>query len=387
MTLRWHILSAIAAGVAVLGGSALAQQWAFHWNEPYYWSGTNCRAICIAEGLPENGVLHTSVRSRMYIDDVLVVERQFIRPQDNAAEAVMFDSTVLTPWSDGEVRFEVDDSNGQTYSSTFTAVVANKASIWSRYDLELDPLTFNSTLNQYVVGGPEWNSLGIVAEYAGAMNYSLSTNCGLGWGATVFCESIQGSSLVYLATHGSTEHVWSDVNDHNLSWPTVPPPTTPTFIYPVEMGSGTGDVVLDHRITANGSGLPPLNSTCIPPTNLAVIMACDTGSSNAFADGFLYPYANVYSPWSPIPENQAFLGFGYKVRLAHYGELASVLFEGLADGLVVHQARMRVWQQFAGRDGIPEDYEDFLPVWGDPFARIKGVYTVDETYVGWFDAS
>jgi len=215
--------------------------------------------------------------------------------------AVMFDSTRFVNDSDVTVEFEAWCADGSYYYDAGSAQVANWATLYGIYDLEVEPLFW---VNGQWYSYPPANHATIepiVRPSAVAIGYGIqNANTSLGWNAYQLLGDFRNANVFYVHTHGTPNNIWSDTDDHHFYhpgpytgigypreniWPTTaaPTPLNAQFVFQPE------------RVIANGSGLPPYNSTGQPPITLAHFQTCGTHHDNYFAAAVLYPEGNAYT--------------------------------------------------------------------------------------------
>lgn len=197
----------------------------------------------------------------------------------------------------------------------------------------------------------------------------------IGWTALDVLDDVKVCDVFYMHTHSTGALVWSDSNDYWRQYPSNPPPLTPENIWPIQPPPSGGYAFLPARVEANGSGLPPYNSTGLPPINLAFLDTCSSGSDNLFAEGLLYPQGNVYTG-GPLdfPEDQCEVGFQITALFDNCDGYNQAFWGALADGWDADTARRQLFSAYQGANK-PNDPETLVHVWGDWATRLKGVYT------------
>jgi hypothetical protein len=193
-----------------------------------------------------------------------------------------------------------------------------------------------------------------------------------GWTLSVLEAHIENAGIWYINDH-------STPTSHNVNSPLVQ-----AYDWPA---AGTPNY-LDWRGPANGSGIPPFNSTQNPPVHLAVFHGCDTGDADIFRP-VLRPFYNAHSS---LPfANQAAFGILHKPLVDEAQLFADRLFEELMRGHTVRRARFK----FVERNMDDEDCDepklhvylteastnkflindvDWIPFVGDEYARVRSVY-------------
>lgn len=206
------------------------------------------------------------------------------------------------------------------------------------------------------------------------MQYAVTKNVSQGWTATQFATAAEACNVLHVHSHGSPERVWSDSNDYWINHPQDCDPPVCIYGGALPGNAETGAVsLLNIRMSANGQGLPPYNSTGSPPINIAYIDACNTGVNNSFADGALFPYGNTYVGTSGTPEGQAVFGHAIPVYSSEAEATNEHLWEALRLGYTAHEARINAFFGYQGANAPGTAY-DFMHVWGDFYARLKSVY-------------
>lgn len=155
---------------------------------PYYWSGTNCRAIGNLYVLPPP----TGGGAAFFTDAALLIGSQVVRtwshgdtPYQQVMLAVMFDSTHFLHGTNLAVSILGHDNYGREYFASNTSVVSNSARCW----------TFPEFME--IAGGAGGD---IARDMLEAMNYDASHECGF-WDRQTFCDNLSGS-VQYVNSHG-----------------------------------------------------------------------------------------------------------------------------------------------------------------------------------------
>lgn len=398
--IRWRgRYFASALSVAISTSAALASytiEVPASGSMPAYFSGTNARIsataippIAIATDStpamqpplsPSNPLI---VEAWLYIGGQLTYHYDWSslptpRPAPYPAMTVnvMFDSTHFADGTNLQVEFRVRDENGAIFSSSGYATVYNKATLYGRYDLEIQPLTWNGT--EYVQGDSQnntWASVYGVSDKLTDIGYSINAQrTSIGWTASQMLSDLEPCTLFLAHSHGNENNFWSDHNDYWYHYPNAYPYDQSHLseaIWPLPALNRT-NVVKPHREQANGTGLPPFN-TGTPPINLAFLKYCHSGDANDFAEAFLYPGGNAYTGYSSFPEDQSLCGYAVSVDTTDSEPVASVFFDALYSGYTVHQSRIALYYS-CGTDNA-NVYEGYLRVYGDFHTRLKGVYT------------
>ncbi len=376
-----------------------------YYEQGIYASGTNSRASAQSTVVSvDEPVEYASAEITIFqlkINGAIVsnwTPAPFASP--NASWAVMYDSARFSNTVQWEVRsvYKLRRMDGaieyEELVHTVTLPVKNRATVFGRYDLD-GPVDQQVTWNvdHYSWAYPQsedWHSASYVRDRCSAMNYMLyqgQEQVMPGWSANQFLNSLEGSNVMYIATHGSQMSFWSDSNDYtfytNLGpYPDSPGPSAEEYI----RGDTEHDVpyfsILEYRGFQIGTGLPPLNVTVggarNPPLQICLVMACDTGQNPLFASGTLYPYFNAFSPVQY--ENQAHVGFKQTIKLRRYGGLAEAFFGDLQAGGTVLSSSYAMWSYYAGAEGFMGDMDELIAVYGDDAARMRSVYTGTHQY-------
>jgi hypothetical protein len=376
--------SHVAALVAMLAGvSAAHAETALYLPDdspvPHYFSGTNSRVH--AYGHVTNGTLGiTHVRVWIGPGDPIIDEEIPPEPIPYVYDIqlrIMFDSTRFDDGAQVQVTVELTDSDEHVNSQTMTVPVYNKVSLFGRHDMDVQPLYWEN--GQYVFRGQECYGVPTVEAYfrpLGDLNYHRArVNTTLGWDKYAMLPGVGDSNVFYVHTHGDETSFWTDKNDYHFAYPN-PPTIAPENAYALTVPSGDlhGFALKPTRIAANGSGLPPFNSTGIPPVNLAFLDTCGAGTDNDFAEALLYPGGNFYTGYSWYPECQSEVGYAMTKMSDQTRACNEAFWERLEAGYTVHEARLKAYEAYKG-DNKPASHIDFMHVWGDFYTRLKGVYS------------
>jgi hypothetical protein len=202
-----------------------------------------------------------------------------------------------------------------------------------------------------------------------------------GWTMYDLAEGMDMDDVFYVHSHGNASFIWSDWNDYWYEFDGVQPIHSAEAIYG-SGGSGASFIdLLPYRVASNGSGLPPFNSTGSPPINVAFIDSCNAADTNSFSP-ILYPYGNWFTGApSSFPEDQSLVGYTITFSTDQTSQCDEVFWTALQDGFTVVEARQQTYLVYFG-DNRPNEADEFMPVWGDFYTRLKGVYTGDDRNQG-----
>jgi len=242
--------------------------------------------------------------------------------------SVMFDSTHFANGSTVTVTVRSEEDLGHGGQASASAPVKNFASLFGRYDLESSvPIAWNwdDPVGYYFIGDMSWHGLPWAAAFLSSMGYYIEHQVtSRGWGSGDLLAGLADCTVFYVHTHGATTYYWTDLNDFYNWYPAAPESWSENAYASSTGGDPYGFVLEPTRVNAMGSGLPPFNSTGLPPIALSFMVACDTGTNNDFAEAYLYPYTNAYV--NPAIEDQSELGYNLPFELrSDCGRAVSVL--------------------------------------------------------------
>lgn len=209
-----------------------------------------------------------------------------------------------------------------------------------------------------------------------AMNYQKEEHFADSWVVPTVESNSYDAAALYFNSHCSGSFLYMDDN---------------TALFPSD--------VLAWRNTINGTGLPPFNSTGLPFTSFVLLDVCSGAADGRFNKWF-WPYYRGDFPGTPCI-NQALFGYSDLTYWNDRVNMASLYWPMLEEGRTVVEMRNWLvtacagyWNEFA-----PKKYVKITPaarsvlnitdcpIWGDPYARLKGVYTGNTTWpVGWYRA-
>jgi hypothetical protein len=343
---------------------------------PHYFSGTNA----YASGNAYSAAGTYIVEAWLKLDGV-VVKRWMKPPGEPGTQAkgleVWFDSTHQGPTATIDVEFDAVDNEQNWYSKHGSAPARNRCLAVQRPEFAYYGANGVLELSWHVgpFNGYEW--LEIQHE---------------GWDASAIATEMDDAAVYYISSHGHQGYY------HETD---------------LDLGEGVMETVyatyahpnyLVWRMFANGSGLPPFNSTWAPPVTFAMLDFCTSGFSNAFST-ILFPYAGHYGGWT---RDQAVWTWNGWTRLIMTQNHVWHVFGRMKDGKTAWKARRDFLLQMNHPSGdlnrpvdiIPWDdpledqgtfrrvlYESDCPIWGDWHTKIKDVYTGHSgpvLYPGWF---
>lgn len=319
---------------------------------PFYWSGTNCRALASAS---------VDRSSRGFKKAELFIDFQLVSTQSwsgswlppNVSASVMFDSTHFLSGLYVWVRFQVTDEANHVYYKDYGATVKN----WCY---------FANDSNIYQVSGGQ-GSEAAYYEMVGIPHY-LRFERHDSWNDDVYFTDIVGCNVVGPFVHGN----WNFHKDgSNTHWIYLAP--EPTYL----------DYLTQMQAIV-GSGFPPVNSTHEPPINLLMLTTCLAGAGQ-MSNG-LFPNRNAYNPQI---ENQAAVGYAAKIPLSEFERFAVELLHPLTLGKSLSTAKTEFLA--AGLHIVNDDgslallQEIDINISGDLRLRLTTVYTgTVGPPAGWF---
>lgn len=363
----------LTAGIAVL--SVLACQAASadidialpsDTGAPLYFSGTNCRVHFHVEVVaPTHGITNV----KLIIGGMTTINEDFPvgggpHPVYRASvdRAVMFDSTEFESGSTITVRVEATDTDDETSVEEIEVSVNNGCTLYGLNSFESQSGGAGSNIWAGIVPGLGYN---LIAHENGS-----------GWSANDLLADFGPATVFYVGTHGTSSYILDSYLDPIYAVDDPPHQSDPNFF------STRKDWV---GLLAYGP--PPFNSSAKPMINLAYFDCCLTGADTLFEEGTLWMYLNYYS----YLEDQA--EFGYKIEIPAAGiieDLAQTFLDSMADGDTCEEARQLVEESIVANGWetlfTPDYSEGDLVAFGDPFTRIKGVYTQSTTKAtnGWW---
>lgn len=315
---------------------------------PLYFSGTEARA----SGWVKTRVSYM-VEAKLWVGGFLVQHWQYDGGPIVVFEvplAVMFDSSHLTHGSQATVRVWGRDNLDNQIEAENSAVVLNRL---VAYNL--------SEFNGYD-GGRGAQTVSIMMGNQGYFQYVLTS----GWTRDIVAEQVKNSGIHYVNSHGHEV-----LHAHTVDTPAgslffAKPPNA----YNYE----------SSRWTHNGSGLPPFNSTGLPPVQFAMFDICDGGPTNQFSS-ILVPYYDAYDQTKVT--DQATVMYPGAIFIDEGESRIYWWFKALRVGKTVDVAKREFLEGNSEEDHpvhideatnlVDEPYE--VNVFGDVDTRIKKVYT------------
>jgi hypothetical protein len=348
IVVSFMLVSLIRAGVAFTPHPSYAA--------PGYFSGSNARAFYSAHVTYPD--VHISA-AELWLNGEELIHQDYAvggtSPHylyvNEAHLAVMFDSNHFTNDSSLTVKMRIQ-AGGVWYEDSYSANVLNFARAFGRHEWEADP----DSRGAYYAD-QKLSSIGYTSSYIPDE----------GWNPTVVnTEQNADSNILYFNSHGLVGELQTDSNDLIYANDSLGSPDFGTW-----------------RETTIGSGLPPFNSTAKPAINLCDFQTCLSGSDDSFGT-LLFPYYNGYGK---LLESQAVCGYSVLVYVSDASLLTNLLWGKLAEAETLGSAsfstlvRARDVYQVHVLDGETDRLiaTDDFHVYGDDTARIKDVYTNDDT--------
>lgn len=336
---------------------------------PHYFSGTACRASATIVPYQAPGPYVYVTSATLYVNNVPVDTYQYVTGEPypmSVSLAAMFDSTVFTHLSTVTVKAEYWDSRGVRRENSASTVSKNSVLMPAYPEPEFE-----------------------AGRDLAASNFSFLHQVPLSgeWTPSTFVSSMNGSSSVFVVTHGTPSDFWC-----GKVWTDEQEIEHRTSVLPY--GNDQNYAILGHpewikscgvepyRVTQMGTGYPPYNDTTAPPIALAFVASCGTGANQDFIR-FCHPYMNGYGMWL---EDQAWTGFYCSILVAEIEELSDLASKFFAEGDTVARVRVKLIQEkFTDRDEKEYLEESDMPIYGDDCTRLTSVYTGDNTPPqGWF---
>lgn len=295
---------------------------------------------------------------------------------------VVFDSTHFPNGMQCQVDIFGWSHQGFVYHASGTAPAVNRI------------VEFNLPVYLWIPGG---NGTWQLQQEMAGQNYEFHIVYHNGWSHLDVAASLENAGILYENSHGAPNQFRTDVLDPDQS---AAPPPVYTYMY----GFYSPEPVLDlcqSRLAWNGSGFPPYNSGGMPPVHFGQMDSCESGGywadpppgSNAFAT-LLYHYADTNWPGVLSPNQAVWTWKGYTQVKCSQNQVWWV-YSLMRDGKTARQAR-DIFVFYNNKPGyqnrrvtispnntpgswVPVTSQEQVPVWGDPYARIKHVYTGDTT--------
>ncbi len=347
---------------------------------PKYFSGTDSR-ILTSTGLFGNRIGYNRFKFTLscngetpLVKDVPITYPDGIIYNKHADIGLMFDSSHYPDGATVTVTIEAWDLYGGHYGPmSGTAPVKNKALIAEHPDGILGAETTAATLY--------------------GTNYTQRALDSASWTPTDYFSQMSGCNVVYYSGHGNVDEQAAG----NYPLPGQDRMYTGAVLYSPARFPDYESERQGHM----GTGLPPFNSTGQPPINFMFLYACMCGKTNNFIRA-IWPYDNHYGEWGmygPWSVNQALVDYPVEVQLQHAFRVANRFMGKMRDGYLPEDAIKAVTEAAKTEtihiskladpiDWIAPTREDFT-LWGDPNARIKSVYTYDQSApdsgpTGWY---
>lgn len=229
-------------------------------------------------------------------------------------------------------------------------------------------------------------------EMAG-QNYGFHIVYHNGWSHLDVAASLENAGIFYENSHGAPNEFRTDVLDQDQS--AAPPP-----VYTRMYGFYLPEPVLDlgkRRLAWNGSGIPPFNSGGMPPVHFGQMDSCESGGhwtdpppGSSMFSSLLYPYLDAYWPNVMTPNQAVWTWKGYTqiqcsqnqvwwvyahMRTRLTARKARDTFVAFNNHPLYRNRRVMISPTGALGTWVPVSSQAQVPVWGDPYARIKYVYT------------
>lgn len=269
--------------------------------------------------------------------------------------AGIVDSTAFAHGSTMTVEVVATDNYQRSYSDSDVSQIVNKL----------------PTLVHQDVNSPMESTLG------GHSSYQQSFELRNSWTKALYLARMVDATAFMVGTHGNGA-----------------PSITDDLPYP-QYGTVTSSDVLNARMAQIGSGLPPFNLGSAP-TNVYFVIACFAGSSPSFILSHLYPWEDAYGN---MMHNQAGHGYSdtvwsdtasnHSVVFWYSQSLGRTIRRSVQDMIDLEVALLAwyAWHQIPypgplfplGNERRPFVASADGPVWGDVYAKSRGVYTGNDT--------
>jgi hypothetical protein len=363
---------------------------------PRYFAGTNCLASGEAFEFPANTQV---MAQRLYIRGVCVKE---MGPSDPNSEthvglAVRFDSSWFQEgWLDGYdqslvVRYEVDLKDIETgtvttHSGSMNAPLKNR--LVKGCHSQYDPWV-GMNVNHYLNNLPGYQ----IVEPVNASSFD----------AKDWLDSLDGANALFIATHSNEFwHESRTIGSHVHTGGPIPPQAPPTF--------NNNPSHLSARIAQLGSGIPPYNSSNVPPIQWGYVFGCYSGFANDYVR-MCYPYqnwagwmidqcifahaksnfiteecaklTNLFDEYSRQGRTAAYIQLRLNAFAAlnrfHYGVRPDPQDEPFPDDELVDWSETCFFFPCGSLTFRFTSYHDFVVLYGDIYTRFRRVYTGDDT--------
>lgn len=337
---------------------------------PNYFSGTDSR-FSVSTGIFGNNIGYNWFKVTMTCNgeslshEVTLTYPNNLYYNQHANISAMFDSSHFPDGATVTVTAQVTDVFGNYYApKSASTSVKNKVLIAEHPDL---------------IDGAETTS----AEFIG-QNYGQNLLDNGFWTPSAYFQQMNGCNVIYGSVHGN-------VDEHASG--NYPSATAPDRVYTGAVSyspprSPNYDV---ERASQLGTGYPPFNSTSQPPIKFMFLYACLCGSTNNFIRA-CWPYDNYYGEWGaygPWGVNQSVVDYFVEANTADAGRTAHHFMGKMLGGYLAEDAIAAVIAASATETIQVSDnvsplvwrrpVRDDFRVWGDPYTRVKTVYTYDSS--------
>jgi hypothetical protein len=279
----------------------------------------------------------------------------------------IIDSTAFAHGSTLTVEVVATDNYQRNYSDTDSSVVRNKLPVFVHHHFL----------------GPVETTLG------GHSNYHQIFELRNGWTRNLYLARLQDATSVMVATHGNPEP--RIVDDLFTASPSLPSSRI------------TSPDVLNTRINQIGFGLPPFNAGSAP-MNICFLLACSAAADPSLILAHLFPWEDAYGN---VMLNQGGHGYSDSMWIYTAPNHSVVFWYGMSQGRTIRvsvnnmmslEAALIAYYEANGipypgplfpigenntvTPSIPD--RPFLissdgPVWGDIYAKSRGVYTANNS--------
>lgn len=346
---------------------------------PPYWTGT----YNLASGSVVGGWF---VEANLWIQGTQVDHKVFEEPlPQHVTLSVVVDSTHFAPGSSVQVLFEAKLSNGNWVSASETVPIINNAWAWEYPDFALTRAGHSS---------------GIVQSLLSQAGWSCGEESQAQWTPANVRAVMAGQGVHYVNSHGNEYLHWSG---HAVQ---TPGGMETLDVYGQNNANPLASYLhmrRDHVGDYDANPLmlpPPFNPSGIPQMSFAFIDACNSGQGTAFYT-LLYPYRIYYDPIG-VAMNQAVLCWGGYSSIAKAARMNAELWSRLRDGMTIKAARADMifvndelededaWLIYSvttdPNNWVKVTLPEHLPILGDAFARVHGVYTGSDAVApnGWY---
>lgn len=340
-------------------------------EKPKYFSGTYCLAS--GDGMIFGGdplIARFIVKTELYIQGQLVKRWQGT-PQDlirRTSLACYFDSTHFADGSNVEVKFVIWDSLGVSTSATCVAPVYNKGAIFCRSDFG----KYQSEDSASAIAA---------ADTLSAAGYSLPWSYYIGnqsWAKSQVLDAYRRCTAFHIVTHGlqyESRSFLVDASGRDLFLP-----DSGDKIFGVDFESAKHDLFFDSYGNLTRE---PNNLAGIPQAKLVYLEACNSANDFFLGLSTLQPGLSAGKPYTYA--GQAALAYQDSVSQAEAGKRAEAFWGSLRAGRTAYEAWMAV-KDVLKNEWSFTSYGGKAVLFGDSYARLKGVYTGDFNIAstGWY---